>query len=83
MSKVPVHSVNAVSVQLIDGEHVVTLGSGTAKTARYRFDDTHFLLLIVEYAKVKGLELPALDIFEQQEAKPWTPWVVRQEKPFG
>ena len=81
MPKAEIHDVNAVGVQAIDGSHVVTIGSGTAKTARYRFDETHFLLLIVEYAKARGITLPVMEL-ERPEAKPFTPWVVKKEQPF-
>lgn len=78
MSAVPILPVNAVGVTEEGGEYVVTLGSGRSKTMRYAFDDTHFLLLIVEYARAKGMTLP--DLPEGIEPKPWTPWVVRGEK---
>lgn len=74
-------AVNAVSVKAEDGTYLVTVGGSNAKTAQYLFDETHFLLLIVEYAQASGITLPTL--FEEPEAKPWTPWVVKKEQRFG
>ena len=82
MSKPEIHDVNAVRVRKEDDKHIVTLGSGTKKTDRYRFDKAQFLLLIVEFAQSEGIQLPTLDDLALPEAKPWTPWVVKTEEPF-
>ena len=81
MNKKPILPVNAVGVHLEDGVHVLTIGSWKAPTVRYGFDETHYLLLITEYAKSKGIDLSKYFPEEDKpEAKAFTPWTVKGGK---